>query len=734
MMYDKRVKIFVALSAIPLLLCILRLIQMQLLPAPSLKDDIDKLIRQRSLSRQLRTVRGRILDRNDQVLAVDEARLQLSMSYQQPVTETPLCGVADERVRKARLLRAARMDDADVALPKAQEELQKQLERLEQIIAKCTRLGTERAEIEGKIRDLNDRIWNLRTFQAWRQNCSESDLYRKHEGNLFGVRTSDFVEDFEKHIGDEEQRLILISKVRIREMYMDWPLLELRTDDEIFAAQLEFMDIDEVKIFPESRRYYPYGSAAAQTIGWVGPATQKQDRELFADDRFARYLDGEVCGREDGVEYVCEAVLRGKRGELVHNIDRELTNRTEAQLGKDVWLTLDIKLQKRIEDLLASKVLNPNHYRSPTAAVVIDVTTGDILAMVSMPVFDLNRARYDYDKLSDDANEPLRNRAINEQYPPGSVVKPVILIAGLESGEITPDQIISCPAQAAPVGWPNCLIFTRHGGGHDNSWQNHARNAIKGSCNIYFSRLAERIDTSTLQNWLFKFGYGRQIHLSGMPGSGATGPAGSDQAFRDLREAPGLISTIRPETEVTSFEQVPPLKAAERRLFGIGHGNMRATPLQVANSFATIARGGVVKKPRLFLPAKPPTPGRDQMRAENRGASIEADLKIAPEILASVYEGMRAVVAEPGGTAYQVFVSRGLAQQGLTVYGKTGSTERPETAWFAGFAADSAGRKLAVAVIVEGGQYGSSDAGPLARDILQYCIEAGHIGQAEPPT
>jgi cell division protein FtsI/penicillin-binding protein 2 len=223
----------------------------------------------------------------------------------------------------------------------------------------------------------------------------------------------------------------------------------------------------------------------------------------------------------------------------------------------------------------------------------------------------------------------------------------------------------------------------------------------------------------------------------------------SQETKRELRQAPGLISTIRPETRISSAEEIPPLAEAERRLFGIGQGNLRATPLQVANAFATIARGGLVKQPRLFLPAGPdvrgpalvtrrskplassshkrPATGDDL--AEQRGASIEADLNIARQTLDLVYEGMRAVVAESGGTAYNEFVNSGLGRQDVTVYGKTGSTERPEHAWFAGFAADSTGRKLAIAVVVEGGQRGSSDASPLARDIFQYCIEYGYIGR-----
>jgi cell division protein FtsI/penicillin-binding protein 2 len=90
---------------------------------------------------------------------------------------------------------------------------------------------------------------------------------------------------------------------------------------------------------------------------------------------------------------------------------------------------------------------------------------------------------------------------------------------------------------------------------------------------------------------------------------------------------------------------------------------------------------------------------------------------------------MSAVVNEQGGTAYREFAHSGFAGQGVTVYGKTGSTEKPDHAWFAGFAKDGAGRRLAIAVIVEGGQHGSADAAPLSRDIIQFCIDAGYIGK-----
>jgi penicillin-binding protein 2 len=190
----------------------------------------------------------------------------------------------------------------------------------------------------------------------------------------------------------------------------------------------------------------------------------------------------------------------------------------------------------------------------------------------------------------------------------------------------------------------------------------------------------------------------------------------------------GMISSAIPRSPVRSFDDVPPLRESDRRWFGIGQGNLRVTPLQVANAMAALARGGIFKRPQLFLdePATPDTNG------EAQGPRDEGqDLGVHLQTLSVIYDGMGAVVNEVNGTAYTEFEPflRTLAAEDVKVYGKTGSTERPEHAWFAGFAADGTARKIAVAVLVEGGQHGPSDAAPLARDIIQFCIEAGYLGK-----
>ena len=710
-MYDKRIKIFIILSALLLAVCLLRLTQMQMLPGSSVQDDIAKL--KRGLSLQLKTIRGKILDRTGRVLAADEPRFWVHINYR-------FSSFLDERVQQGKLLRAAKKTDPRLALSETREEIQARLEDLQQVINKCAQFkSVEPSKITDEIQKINDFVWDRRVFQAWGRNFPNSEVFENYD-SIISVPGSQAIADFEKQQPDPVKRLGLVNEVDIAEMHEDWPLLELKTDNDIFAAQLEFLNIDGVQILPKEQRSYPFGTVAAQTIGWVGPATQEQDKQLFANDRLLSYLGGELCGREDGVEYVCEAILRGRRGELVRDIDLQIVSRTETRFGKDVSLTLDIELQQRIENYLARYRHDPN-CGPGMAAVVVDAATGDILALVSMPAFDLNRTRYDYGALVNDPNEPLINRAINKQYPPGSVVKPLILIAGLESAKITPDAIINCSAQKAPKGWPSCWIYNRYRLGHDGKWQsdggNSANNAIKGSCNIYFSSLADRIDPLFLQQWLFKFGYGHPIPL-------APNFRAPSIELRDFRQALGIISSSIPGDEISNLEQLPPLKKGERRFFGIGQGNLRVTPLQVANAMAAIARGGFYKRPRLFLEGP-----QEPARIENRESSIY--LNISPQTLAVIYEGMSAVVNEPGGTAYTEFapVLAGLARQGTKVYGKTGSTEAPENAWFAGFATGSAGRSISIAVVVEGGQHGSSDAAPLARDIIQFCIDAGHIGQ-----
>ncbi len=681
-MYGKRIKVFIVICSLMLLACIFRLAQMQLFPNSSVQVEIEKLKSLHGESQLLQTIRGKILDRKGRILAKDVPTFWLNIDYQ-------LSQYWDPNVQDSMRLIAKSKNKPD-ALEKTNKKIQDKVEEIKNIMEMCTHFGFQIPEIQEQIEDNNRSIWKSRMHQAWKRNYPKVP--------------------FDEAVPDPNRRMLMAYDVDLVEMHDSYSLFELDTNDAVFTAQFEFMDIDGIKIITKGKRYYPYGNIACQTIGWVGPATQTEDKDVYEDDPLMRYLSDEVCGREDGVEKVCEPILRGKRGEESSDIDNQLISRTEPDFGEDVVLTLDIELQKKIENYMASYKLDPN-VGPGVAEVILDVSSGDILVMASIPDYDNNRARYDYPNLVTDSNHPLINRVINEQYPPGSVVKPLILTAGMEEGKVTSEEVISCPAHDAPEGWPNCWIWRQgHKVGHDNMWTNNARNALKGSCNIYFSHVADRLDGDVLQNWLYRFGYGHEILAS------LSVPGRPDLA-RDMRQLCGSISSSNIDSLDPNLDELPPIIDRDKKRFGIGQANLRVTPLQAVNAIAAIARGGIYMNPRLFTETPP-------------GESVQ--LNISQHTLDTIYDGMSAVVNERDGTANKEFSPslKSFTQQDVKIFGKTGSTERPDHAWFAGFAQDSTGRKLAFATIVEGGQHGASDAAPLIRESLQYCIESGYIGKS----
>ncbi len=714
-MYNKRIKVFLGLAGGMLILCLVRLILMQLQPRGVLDERIETLKDYKAKSEQLNTIRGRILDRNGHELARDEARFKLLVSY------WDLTKYMDPNLQTILRNRARDKEDPK-ALTKVEQALANALAQIQQVIKRSASFGLSHSEAKASLEGINTFVWRRRLSHAWRQHCKDSPLYQENRGHLGSIPYSKIEEDMIRCFPDADRRRELIGRADVLEMHQSYPLLELPAENVVFA-QMEFSDINGVSIEPTAERVYPYGSVAAQLIGWTGPAGADRLTKLFADDPLARYLDGEICGREDGVEYVCEAVLRGRRGQITKDIDKHVVRKIDTHYGQDVTLTLDIQLQRDMENYLRDYP-RQDYWKAGMAAVVIDVSSADILAMVSLPTYDLNQARYHYKELLGDGDvdkSPLFNRALNVHYKPGSMAKPVTLVAGLEGHHITPDEPISCPDHAAPRGWPNCWIWREYHIGHDSKWINTARNALRGSCNIYFSHLAyDRLDPRELQKWLFAFGYGHQVPFQYPPLPATVDP---NQA-RQLHQAPGLIASLPPKYGqwITSLDQIGVLNRVDTRLVGMGEGNFNATVLQAANCMATFARKGIHINPRLFI--LPAPQGPDQT------VSGTKDLNLSPETLATVYDGLHAVVNEPGGTAYDAFRHSGFAELGVEVWGKTGSTEDPENAWFGGFARDRQGRQIALAFIVEGGRSGSKEAAPLARGLIQCCIDHGYLGSS----
>ncbi|MEN6308010.1 MAG: penicillin-binding transpeptidase domain-containing protein [Anaerohalosphaeraceae bacterium] len=679
-----------------MLVCLGRLWYLQYFMAEPAREQLGRI---RILPpKSLPTLRGKILDRNERIVARDEPYFYLQINYE-------LTRLQDPRFWETKVQeRTAAGQDKQAAEEKLAKDWAKDIARLKKAMDFCMyTAGMPQEELNQTIEAINDRIWELARFICWRRNHSDAP-------------TSQYEQEKEQIPSRQ------IAEVDLSEMHKGYSVLELFDRPTLMAAQVELSHVEGVKIQSESRRTYPYGAAASHLVGWVGPVRREEADTLFSDDAYLRYLDGEIIGKF-GIEKFGEAILRGKRGEVTYDRDKNEIARTNPQFGQDIQLTLDMVLQRDVETLLSDPNAAAPGFggNGKIAAVVIEAATGDILTMASLPNFDVNKARQLYGELLKDPSRPLMNRAMEETFPPGSSVKPLIMLAGLEENKITADEVISCSWTLPPSSWPKCLL-QRRGYCHDSRWEeegqvNNGRNALRGSCNVYFSRLADRLDANALQRWLWEFGWGTTVLQPCISAEKLAKLDVGTDINSEFREAPGsIIADIQTQSieDIATVKTIPP---GEKRWWGIGQGNLRATVLQVANAYVALARRGEYKPPRLVIDSDDPMNSQQTRRIPIHAANLGV-----------LYDGMHAVVNERGGSAYEAFADSGLNELGLNIFGKTGSTERPFNAWFAAFVTDSAGRAIALAVVVEEGQSGGKDAAPLAREIIRLCHQAGFIG------
>ena len=427
-------------------------------------------------------------------------------------------------------------------------------------------------------------------------------------------------------------------------------------------------------------RRYRRGSSVAHVVGYVGMA----DKHEVDEDPVMR-VPGFRTGKA-GIEKGLDRELRGSPGTIKYEVDahgrviRELGSVPSVR-GKDLVLTIDRELQaialKRIEGLRVASV------------VVIDVTTGGILVMASYPTFDANEVSFKVDRrtwseLARNRDNPLENRALRGQYPPGSTFKVVTALAGLETGVITPRERMTCPG-AYVFGRRTFRCWKRHGSGID------LHESLKQSCDVYFYETVKRVGIDRLAVISRELGLGRIYDI------GLTG------------QKEGIV----PDTAWKRARFGQPWYPGETISCGIGQGYVSTTPLQLAVMTARVATGKAIL-PRLLLPA---------------GRQIEPApaLDIDPAHLELVRAGMVGVVNEKGGTA----VRSALPFPDVKMAGKTGTSQvisaknqhklkgwEGEThALFIAYAPVDAPR-YAAACVVEHGGGGSRAAAPVVRDVM----------------
>lgn len=443
-----------------------------------------------------------------------------------------------------------------------------------------------------------------------------------------------------------------------------------------------------IEIRHTRNRAYPFGSRACHVIGNVGPVGDRELKDALSESNLSGYAAKDRTGR-GGVEQSAEEHLRGARGLLIRpkgRPDAEPIRTVPARPGADVRLTLDIELQAAVEDLLDRR----------GAIVVIDVADGGVLAMAGFPRYDLNTFRDEFEDLRDDPQLPLINRCVSP-YAPGSTVKPVIGLAALESGAVGEHTCLNCSgAWAGGGGNFACWLWRTNRSAHGPL---NLSRALRVSCNHYFFHAAQSMGGPALEDWAGRFGLGKPTGV-GLPGeSGGRVP---DAAFfRRQRGPDGPVWT-----------------SADERLTAIGQGAFTATPLQIADVAATLARGGVRIRPHLWADLSP--------EREPLGASRGH--------VRAVNQGLREVVGHHEGLAHKT-----AWMADLPIAGKTGSAQvwaridgevRPADphCWFMGYAPADQPR-VAFAIMLENvpGGSGGLHAAPFAKAVAKLCREHGYL-------
>jgi penicillin-binding protein 2 len=469
--------------------------------------------------------------------------------------------------------------------------------------------------------------------------------------------------------------------------------------DEMARIEVAIPELPGVAIEQGLLRSYPYGPTAAHVLGYVAAVSEKE----LTGDPLLELPDFRI--GKAGVEKSQDVKLRGSAGTSQVEVNaygrvvREV-GRNDGQPGQDIVLGLDAGMQDFVTKRCNSE--------QSVSCVLLDAVTGDVLALVSSPSYDpmlfsAGLTQAIWQELSTDPRNPLSNKAIGGLYPPGSTFKPMVALAALESGAITPDTAINCPGYLE-LGDATFHCYFKPGHG-----TLHLHDAIKKSCDVFFYETARRTGIDRIAAMARRFGFGDALGLD------ISGERSGLIPDRDWKLATTGVAWQQGETLNT----------------GIGQGSVLATPLQIATMAARMVTGRRVV-PHLVRSGTLP-PGGD------RRLPSFASLGITPHAISLVLDGMNAVVNDSGGTAYAARIP----DPAFAMGGKSGTSQvrrisqyerdhgvrkSDELPWkerdhalFVAFAPISAPRYVCAAVVEHGGVEGgggSAVAAPIVRDVL----------------
>ncbi|BEP64007.1 penicillin-binding protein 2 [Variovorax sp. V213] len=530
-------------------------------------------------------------------------------------------------------------------------------------------------------------------------------------------------------VGDVEETIESLTQVlevsprdrrrfkRLREDSRSFDSIPIRTrlsDEEVARFAAQRYRFPGVEIKARLFRNYPHGEIASHVLGYIGRINQREKTAMedWAEEDQANYKGTDYIGKL-GIEQSYEKTLHGQTG--VEQMETSAGGRAVRRLashpatpGNTVMLSLDIKLQKLVEDMFGDR---------RGALVAIDPKTGEVLAFVSKPTFDPNLFVEGIDteswkELSESLDKPLLNRALRGTYPPGSTYKPFMALAALQTGKRGPNVVVNDPGYFNFGGH-------RFGSPEGNIGGVDMRRSIQLSSNIYYYSLANEMGVDLIHDFMKPLGFGQ---ITGIDLGG---------------EVRGVLPSTEWKRNAYKRPEQKKWYAGETISLGIGQGYNAFTMLQLAQATAIVADGGMKHKPHLVLATRNTVSGQvapvPQPPAENLGYT-------APNV-AVVREGLTSVVTSGtargvfAGASYQAAGKTGTAQavtqaQNTKYNARALEEHQRDHALFMAFAPVN-DPKIALAVIVENAGWGAGAAAPIARRVFDYWLLDQYPSEAD---
>ena len=772
-MFERRLRVLLIVMFVLMTVLLGRAVQLQVVDQAEWTDQAATLS-QRRLPTE--TTRGRILDVKGHPIAVDEPCIDAWVEYgaiaedEDWVKDTALRRLA---TTQPGVYRKASAENRKVILAAACEKVLEDLDRMWVTLAQET--GQEVENLENARHAIKQRVLMRERFLQYQkfENATEA---RKTElataeqkpavraswiQRILSAGTSDQIDLDHFEFDSEEQRRAHAVVRNIK--HQTYTNLAKNIDS-----------LPGLILKQGAARRYPFGKAGAHLLGHLGVV---EDKDLAKDenkgDDLRKYQPTDLIGR-GGIEQLAEPSLRGTRGYIQYPAGRrdEIVHEETFKPGRDVRTTIDIELQAQVQAFFEKARVPsnlPDDKRTLTipmhgAAVILDVASSQVRAMASYPDFDANEVVENFAKLATDWNNaPLFNRATHNQFEPGSTVKPVVGLGAITDGFLPWTRGIECTGylivrgkqqprgrcwthsflahpDVGPAGIAHHKIPIAHRGHHGNADGFLCfADAIERSCNVYFETVADMMGPEKLAYWFSQFGLGHETGLG-------------------IAEARGSI----PGPEARVIPSITWFSA-------IGQSHMLATPIQMANVTATIARSGIWMKPKLVIADKDTRLAPVALKG-GRVLPEKLDLKLNTDAVTAAHDGMKRVVNNPAGSGYHQ-----VKMDELLIAGKTGTAEaqpqwvcddkgRPvrkpggkekeyieleratfdhptktpwyrgwgphgeklNHSWFVGYApADNP--QIAIAVMIEHGGAGGQAAGMMAKQIFTACAEHGYL-------